>query len=204
MARKTTSTKPKSSKLVLPPNHLDLLPNELLLYILNLAAPRDQLNAFELQNELISQAAIYQRSRYLRPRSTEYAIGTKLHLKRLVKLLEKDLDRGKEAKTLVVDFSPDGSGGRMSLLEQLLGLMPNLHQVELHQLNFGRWSFHGDLAGMVGGSTVLRLLLQQESMKFYILTPEDGPVRATLLASDVARLVLRFVLRGRTEAHLLI
>jgi hypothetical protein len=195
MARKTTSTKPKSSKLVLPPNHLDLLPNELLLYILNLAAPRDQLNAFELQNELISQAAIYQRSRYLRPRSTEYAIGTKLHLKRLVKLLEKDLDRGKEAKTLVVDFSEDSTPRKETLLEQLLGLMPNLEEVELHQLNFATWSFRGNLGNMVGGSTVLRLL-QQKSMKYFTLTPEDGRARATLLASDVARWVLRFVLRG--------
>jgi hypothetical protein len=186
MARKTTSTKPQPSKLVLPPNHLDLLPNELLLYILNLAAPRDQLNAFELQNELISQAAIYQRSRYLRPRSTEYAIGTNLSLKKLVKLLEKDLDRGKEARTLVVDFSEDSTPRKETLLERLLGLMPNLEEVELHQLNFGSWSSRGDFAELVGGSTVLRTLLQQKSMKHFILTPGDGP-HATLLASDVAR-----------------
>jgi hypothetical protein len=190
MARKPKSTKPRSSRLVTPPNHFDLLPNELLLYILNLAAPRDQLNAFELQNELISQAAIYQRSRYLRPRSTEYAIGTNLSLKKLVKLLEKNLDRGKEARTLVVDFSEDSGPREKILLEQILGLMPNLEKVELHQLNLGRWSLRGDFAEFVGGSTVLRLLLQQKSMKYFILTPGDGSDRATLLTSDVARWVL--------------
>jgi hypothetical protein len=192
MARKTKSTKPKSSKLVLPPNHLDLLPNELLLYILNLAAPRDQLNAFELQNELISQAAIYQRSRYLRPRSTEYAIGTKLHLKRLVKLLEKDLDRGKEARTLVVDFSQDGNEGRGRLLERLLGLTPNLEEVELHQLNFGWNDYYmsrGDLGELIGRG-VLSMLLGQKSMKCFTLTPDESYPRTTLLARDVARWVL--------------
>jgi hypothetical protein len=192
MARKTTSTKPQSSNLVLPPNHLDVLPNELLLYTLNLAAPRNQLNAFELQNELISQAAIYQRSRYLRPRSTEYAIGTKLQLKKLVKLLEDDLDRGKEAKTLVVDFSEDGNKGKETLLEQLLGLMPNLEEVELHKLKLGReidFMPRGNLGEMIGRG-VFSMLLGQKSMKCFTLTPDESHPHNTLLARDVARWVL--------------
>ncbi len=107
-------------------------------------------------------------------------------------MLEKDLDRGKEAKTLVVDFSEDSTPRKETLLEQLLGLMPNLEEVELHQLNLGWNDYYmsrGDLGELIGRG-VLSMLLGQKSMKCFTLTPDQPNPRTTLLARDVASWVL--------------
>ena len=111
---------------------------------------------------------------------------------KLIKLLRKDPERGKEARTLVVDFSEDGNKGRETLLEQLLGLMPHLEEVELHQLNFGCNDHYMSRVGLgkMIGRGVLSMLLGQKSMKSFTLTPDRTHPRAPLLARHVARWVL--------------
>lgn len=169
MPPKQKSRESKPYKAALLPNYFDRLPNELLLHILNVAAPRDELNAFELQNELVSQASIDSRFRHLRPPSNEYAIGTKLHLKRLVTLLNWDRKRGRKAKILVVDFSEDENAGRKRLTRDLLKLMPDLEEVELHSLNFDKGR-DGNNLGAMFESGFMRALLKLKAIKSFTIS----------------------------------
>ncbi len=107
-------------------NYFDRLPNELVATILNAAADKVELGAFECQEAVINQREVEMRWKEIKPRSNEYAVRSKVQVDKLVSTLLEDSDRGNQAMSLVVDFSQDGSGGRGPSLAKLLDLMPML------------------------------------------------------------------------------
>ena len=111
-------------------NYFDRLPNELVATILNAAADKVELGAFECQEAVINQREVEMRWKEIKPRSNEYAVRSKVQVDKLVATLLEDSDRGNQAMSLVVDFSQDRSEGKGSLAK-LLDLMPMLKEVDL-------------------------------------------------------------------------
>jgi hypothetical protein len=116
-------------------NYFDRLPSELVGTILNAAADKVELGAFEFQEAVINQREVEVRWKEIKPRSNEYAVRSKVQVDKLVSMLLKDSGRGNQGTSLVVDFSQDRSEGKGSSLAKLLDLMPMLKEVDLRAID---------------------------------------------------------------------
>jgi hypothetical protein len=125
-------------------NYFDKLPAELLAEILSKAACRNDLNPFELQKQRCHQNSVNQRFRAIGAGSGEYAVKSRFQLGTLTKWLEADEGRGRDARVLVVDMSGQtgkakGTHERGKQVLKLLKLLPNLVELELHDVQVQRY-----------------------------------------------------------------